>query len=124
MKPKGYRGRAKPKSLRQQDPSARSLSTKKLAALYHDLQVHQEEMRIQNQQLVESQLLLEDSRNRYVDLYDFAPIAIITLCDAGVIREANLTAASLLGVARAAILETPFMTLVAPSYRRVFLEHL
>src|SRR5437764_4020605 len=98
--------------------------TAHLAELYHDLQVHQEEVRIQNQQLIESQRLLEDSRNRYVDLYDFAPIAIVTLCDAGVIREANLTAASLIGSSRATLLETPFVTLVAPGHRRTFLEHL
>jgi PAS domain S-box-containing protein len=101
-----------------------SSKTQHLAELYHDLQVHQEEVRIQNQQLIESQRLLEDSRNRYVDLYDFAPIAIITLCEAGVIREANLTASSLIGSSRASLLETPFITLVAPSHRRMFLDHL
>ena len=132
MKRKGNRVKAQSASLgrsaRKTGSTARvrplTTEARELVELQHDFQVHREESRIQNEQLIESQKVLEISRDRYVDLYDFAPIAIVTLCEAGVIREANLTAASLLGVARAALLETPFITLVAPEYRRVFREHL
>jgi PAS domain S-box-containing protein len=95
-----------------------------LSHLLHELRVHQEEVNIQNQQLIESQKLLENSRDRYVDLFDFAPVAIVTFCDNGVIREINLAAANLLGATRAVLLETPFIPFVLPFHRRTFLDHL
>jgi PAS domain S-box-containing protein len=90
----------------------------------HELEVYQEEIRIQNQQLVESQRLLEESRDRYVDLYDFAPVAYVTLCPNGIIREINQTGANLLGVSRARALESPMMLFVDLSARREFLKHI
>lgn len=95
-----------------------------LARLNEDLQVHQEELEIQNRQLIESQRLLEESRDRYATLYDFAPIPYVTLCTHGVIREINITGATLLGEPRERLIDRPFVLIVAPGYRRVFLDHL
>jgi PAS domain S-box-containing protein len=92
--------------------------------LSHELQVHQEELEIQNRQLIESQHLLEQSRDRYASLYDFAPVAYITLCDHGVIRDINLTGATLLGHARDRLIDRPMVLFVSPPYRRHFLDHL
>ena len=50
-----------------------------LGELLHDLQVSQEELTAQNAQLIETQHALEASRDRYVDLYDFAPIGFMTI---------------------------------------------
>ena len=72
-----------------------------LRDVVQELHVHQEEVRVQQHQLLDAQRTLEESRDRYADLYDFAPIAFVTLDRGGVIQEANLAAAGLLGVERA-----------------------
>jgi two-component system CheB/CheR fusion protein len=83
-----------------------------------------EELRVQQEQLIESQRQLEVSRDRYVDLYDFAPIAYVTLDANGLVEEINLTGARLLGLERARLVGAPFILRVAGEDRRGFLAHL
>jgi diguanylate cyclase (GGDEF)-like protein/PAS domain S-box-containing protein len=64
----------------------------------HDMRVHQIELDMQNEELRRAQAELEDARARYFDLYDMAPVGYVTLSKQGLIIEANLTAATLLGV--------------------------
>ena len=68
--------------------------------LIHELRVHQVELQLQNDELRRAQLALEDSRGKYIDLYDFAPVGYFTFTREALIAEANLTGAALLGVVR------------------------
>ena len=92
--------------------------------LAHDLQVHQLELEMQNQELREAQQGLEEARDRYADLYDFAPTGYVTLDAKGHIRDINLTGAALLGHERAELLGKPFSLWVARESMPVFLRHL
>lgn len=80
-----------------------SLSPEETRQMFHDLRVHQIELEMQNEQLRQAQDALDLSCARYMDLYDLAPVGYITLSEQGVILEANLTAATLLGKARSAL---------------------
>ncbi|HWQ20462.1 MAG TPA: hypothetical protein VN455_11835 [Methanotrichaceae archaeon] len=58
-------------------------------SLVHELQVHQIELEMQNEELKRSRLEAEDAMTRYSDLYDFAPIRLFTLDEKGEIKEVN-----------------------------------
>ena len=89
-----------------------------------DLHIHQEEVRVQNEQLVEMKRSLEQSRDRYVDLYDFAPISYITLDPNGLVLDINLTGSTLLGLERSRIIGAPFYFYVEESDRPLFMTHM
>ena len=77
------------------------------SSLLHELQVHQIELEMQSDELCKIQHELEESRSRYFNLYDQAPFGYLVLCDKGLIRDANLAAAALFGVAENHLLKTP-----------------
>jgi PAS domain S-box-containing protein len=84
--------------------------------LIHELQVHQIELEIQAEELRRVQLALEESRDKYLDLYDFAPIGYLTLSEKALIVEANLNGAKLLGVERGLLANTRFRKFIAQEY--------
>ena len=87
-------------SLQSKAPGVQELSLDEMSVLVHELQVHQIELEMQNDELRRGQISLEEANKKYSDFYDFAPVGFLTLDESGMIREVNLTAASQLGVTR------------------------
>ena len=85
--------------------------------------MHQIELEMQNEELRRAQGELEASRARYFDLYDLAPVGYFTLSEQGLILEANLTAAGLLGVARSALVKQPLTRFILPEDQDIYYRH-
>jgi PAS domain S-box-containing protein len=95
--------------LRAQHPeNAPARSEADTQRLLHELQVHQIELEMQNEELQQARNQLEAGLEKYSDLYDFAPVGYLTLDPKGTVREANLTSASLLGIERARLVTRRF----------------
>jgi len=110
--------------LRSQVDLPDEISPEDANELIHELRVHQIELEMQNEELRRSQIELDESRMRYADLYDFAPVGYLTFDRTGLIVEANLTAAKQLGKERPLILDVPFFLYVLGKDRNAFNLHL
>jgi len=86
------------------------------AALLHELEVHQIELEMQNEELRHAQAALAKARDRFIDLYDFAPVGYFTLNDKGVITGANLTGSMMLGADRATLLGRRLASFIEPAH--------
>ena len=89
------------------DITKRKLSEEQLLKQFEEIQVFKTELEMQNDELLRSQEKLETSRARYSSLYDFAPVGYLTIDENGMITEANLTATTMLGVARTLLINRP-----------------
>ncbi len=93
--------------------------------LLHELQVSQVELELQNEELRRAREELEVSRDKYAELYDFAPVGYFAFDPHGVIREVNLAGAHLLGIDRKLLANKPFSSLIADKKgREIFANHL
>ena len=88
--------------------------------LIHELGVHQIELEMQAEQLRAAQLALEESRDKYLDLYEFAPIGYLTLSDKALITEVNLTGATLLAVERSRLVNHGLGRFIAPGNHEIW----
>ena len=88
--------------------------------LQHELEVHQIELELQNQELRTAQNANEAALERYTDLFDFAPVGYFNLGADGAIRLVNLTGAKLTGIERARLTGRRLGLLVAPEDRKTF----
>ena len=84
------------------------------ADLLHELQVHQIELEMQNDELRRVLGDLERANERYVNLYEFAPVGYVTVSDTGTIKEVNLAGEPLFGVDRKLLQGSKFGAYVDP----------
>ncbi|MEO5955145.1 MAG: PAS domain S-box protein, partial [Nitrospiraceae bacterium] len=101
--------------LRMTKRDVAAMPVKDVQQLVHELQVHQIELEMQNDELRRTQAELQAVRDRYMDLYDFSPAGHLTLDVQGTIVEANLRAGTLLGINRNKLIGQPLARAIAPS---------
>ena len=99
-------------------------TTQEMQKLLHELQVHQIELQMQNEELRVARGETAAMLSRYTDLYDFAPVGYFTLDRQGVISQLNLVAATLLGSERATECGQRFTTFLEEADRRAFADFL
>ena len=90
------------------------VAARKTDELIHELQVHQIELEMQNEELRRTQLCLEEIKDRYMELYDFAPVGYFIFTCNGLIKEVNLTGSVFLGLTRQKLLSRGFGHFVVP----------
>ncbi len=91
------------------------MSTEDIQKLLFEFQVHQIELKMQNEELNRVQHELTLSRDKYLQLYDFSPVAYLTLNEAGIIQKANIAAANLLGYPQEKLTNMRLAKLIHPS---------
>jgi PAS domain S-box-containing protein len=91
--------------------------------LIEDLYIHQTELQIQNEELRRAQSELEASRDRYSDLYDFAPVGYVTISEKGLILQSNFSFATMLGLERSSLIGAPFSQFIRKEDQDVFHRH-
>lgn len=89
----------------------------------HELLVHQIELEMQNEELRRAQTELEDARARYLDLYDLSPVGYCTISEKGLILEANLTTANMLGIPRSDLIMKPISRFIFKEDQDVYYLH-
>ena len=120
--PTGLRKQAEER-LRLTRRDVTAMPIKDVQQLVHELQVHQIELEMQNDELRRTQTELEAARDRYVDLHDFSPAGHLTLDTHGTIIEANLRAGTLLGINRNKLIGQSLAGFVASDDQDVFHRH-
>ena len=91
--------------------------------LIHELQVHQIELEMQNEELRRTQIELQASQSHYFDIYDLAPVGYLILSEKSMIVETNLTAANLLGMARDLLVHCSFPLFILAEDRIIYHQY-
>jgi len=111
------------KALKDLPAKVEDVPVEDVQKLIHELRVHQVELEMQNDELRETQAALARSRDRYLELFDFAPIGYFTLDKKNLIVEVNLAGAELLGLERALLIRKQFSRFIAPDSQDAFYFH-
>ena len=99
------------------------LSPEEIAVIVYDLQIHQLELEMQNEELRNTQLILEEAQSKYSKLYNSAPVGYITFDEKGIIREANLTIANLMNTEKCSLIDRPVSDFTFPEYQDALYNH-
>ena len=121
----GLRRSAEERLARQKSEGEEPRVVAETARLVHELEVHQIELEMQNEELRRTRVEIEAALERYTELYDFAPVGYFSVDRQGLIQEVNLAGAAMLGMARSRILQRRLRGFVSPTSRPVvdaFLE--
>ena len=110
--------------LKTRTAGLKKISPQEAQHLLQELHIHQVELEMQNEQLRQTQAELETTLAKYTDLYDFAPVAYLTLDPKGWVLEANLTAARLLGTERTHLVQQPLVHFIRPADAKQFWAYL
>jgi PAS domain S-box-containing protein len=97
------------------DETAGLITPEAMRQKMYELQVHQIELEMQNEELRRTQIELDGARSRYFDLYDLAPVGYCTLSETGLVVEANLTACMMFGVSRHSLISKPISRFIHKS---------
>jgi PAS domain S-box-containing protein len=117
---RSLRRKAEAKMSKRKKAVASPMTEADTLRLVHELEVHQIELELQNEELVGAQAELEALLHQYTGLYDFAPAGYFTLARDGMINRANLAGANLLGVERSRLVKKHFGVFVSAKTRPVF----
>ncbi len=106
------------------DPQAiRTMVPANIQKLIHELNVHQIELEIQNAELHRVQLELQEARDKYLNLYDFAPMGYFTLGRNSLIIDVNLAGSELLGSEKHRLIGAQFTASISPDSQDAFYFH-
>jgi diguanylate cyclase (GGDEF)-like protein/PAS domain S-box-containing protein len=100
-----------------------ALSPEAMQQVLHELRVHQIELQMQNEELRRAQVAQEALQARYFDLFDLAPVGYCTVGEQGLIQQANLATAALLGMVRAALVKQPISRFILKEDQDIFYLH-
>lgn len=98
-------------------------SPEAMQKIVHQLQVHQIELEMQNEELRRTQFELETARLRYFDLYDLAPLGYCTLSENGLILEANLMAAKMFDCSRGDLVNKSISSFIFKTDQDIYYLH-
>jgi PAS domain S-box-containing protein len=123
----GLRSRAEAKVLKNRAVVPKSqlpMPHAKAQKLIHELQVHQVELEMQNEELSRARTELEVARRHYFDLYHLAPVGYCILSREGLVLEANLTAVNMLDLALSTLVRKPVSRFIFKEDQDIYYLHL
>ncbi|MBN2348151.1 MAG: hypothetical protein JXJ22_04900 [Bacteroidales bacterium] len=118
------RMKAEEKLNKRQKKSGKPEKETDIKKLLHELQVHQIELEMQNEELRQAFQTTEIALKKYTMLYDFAPIGYFTLDSEASICDLNFTGAEMLGERRFSLVDSNFMLFISDDSKHVFNDFL
>ena len=97
---------------------------REMLELLHELAVNQIELEVQNEELRDTQIRLEETMNKYFELYEFAPVGYLNINDCGIITTVNLKAVKMFDIPRSKMLGRALGGFVVPAFQDKFFNHL